>query len=416
MSLRILSKKLQALEQQNKLYEFDVAQVLNYFTTLASAFNVIKKLKQDFLQIIMDSHADDRSMAVGIPGTLLNTYLSIVQIFESTGKQFNTRSQQIITKVTNSIGSLISDPERQLASTFAGMEECLNKLEGVNTMVQDLSSPKSDLIQNFAIVTNLLVKEPERRAEVKKLQKLFKDVLKARMKFDKNSAALTKTAQISIDKYRTLCAKVESVYNLRITVLTDLFMWVADIYAEIGKQLIANSERLNLYIGQMDYKADFTNYVSRSKLARYDIKDFKFRPFDTSGPAFDGINPSVPRSISFFSPLYFAQIIHSYNADGENELTCQKGKCLLLMEEPEMNWVYSMNPKTRRYGFVPKNCFKVVGNKLGILLLDFNEQSSYMNAGDFVGIIEETDKYYKIGNLENKILIVQKKFIGIIHS
>ena len=412
---RSLSDKLQTIKLMNQLCESDISQVLNYFTMLASAFNESAKSKEDFLQKIMDSHTDEKYSGIGIPGTLLNAYLSIVQEFEAIENDINNRSQQVITKITNSIGSLISDPSNQLGGTFTEMEGCVNKIDGVRLMVNNFTTSNRELIQNFAMSTNLLIQMPDCTGEIKRLDGLFKDVMKIRNKYEKNRVALIKTAQMSIVKYRSLCNRVTDVFNIRITVLTGLFKWFADIYNEMGQQFISNSDQFTMYINQMNFESDFSNFLSRSKIIRYDIKDLSFTPIDMSGPAFDGITPSIPREISIYTPFYLALITRSYKSDGENELTIVRGKYLLLMEEPNVDWVYSMNPKTRCSGFVPKNCFKVIGNKLGILIREFNEQSIFMNVGEYLGILNENDKCYIVENTNNNVLSVQKSFVGIIH-
>ncbi|KAH0785704.1 SH3 domain containing protein [Histomonas meleagridis] len=383
---------------------------------MAYAFGEFKlQNESNLIERISNNSSDD--VAIGIPGTTLNGYLSVYKEFEEIQQKLNQMSNAIVNTFTTSVGAFASKRKDQLSETIEELFEVITKIEGVQQVMENFTSSHSEMIQRFAKYTNDIVLNPNNSGILKQYQLQFGKIVQARAKHEKTKVAMIRTAKASINKYRELVGKISDTFFQRQNTIKDLILWISTSFEEFSQTLEQSSKNLKTFAEFISFENDFQSFIESKHIVRYEMSTTDFVPLDTSGPAFEGVNTKLSVEISMLYPIGLANVIHDYQANGTNEMSCKKGKNILLLEEPTYPWVYVMNPRTRVTGYIPSECISWISRKFGVIIRDFNESNVIMQIGEYVAIIKELPNgSFLVENTFGIRTNADKSYIGLLYT
>lgn len=187
-----------------------------------------------------------------------------------------------------------------------------------------------------------------------------------------------------------------------------------------NREIITNCEQLSneftSMMNQIDFHSDFQRFTEYNKIIRYDILPMDFKPIDLNHECFNQI-ATVSKIVAFqFYPYSMAKMKNDFIAVDKGELSVQKGKILLLMEDLSLNWTFAQNPYTRVMGYVPSSFLEEIGKGLGVLLYEFEAKEEILNKGDYVAIESKSldNETYQIHSITDNIIEIPFSYIGII--
>jgi hypothetical protein len=192
---------------------------------------------------------------------------------------------------------------------------------------------------------------------------------------------------------------------------------IGDGYRRLGVIYRGCSERVEKAASVLDFDMDFGEFVITRKVARYDLRDLEFVTYQGKPEAFSAISAKLgPRlEIAPVYPMGMARVIADHYASGPNQLSCTRGKSLLLMEPTDDEWCYVMNPITLGSGFVPKCCLEPIGKALGVVIREVPGLEQLF-VGDCVAIMDSSSTTFEVETVFGANVSVTKAVIGVIFS
>jgi hypothetical protein len=173
-------------------------------------------------------------------------------------------------------------------------------------------------------------------------------------------------------------------------------------------------ESLDTAASEIDYDRDFTEFVSTTRIVRFDLRDLEFVAFSSTNAAFSGIQAKIALEIAPVYPIGIAHVVADHYPGGTNEIGCRSGKSMLMMEAADEDWCYVMNPVTLVSGFVPSLCLEPIGTALGVVIREETEVEN-LYLGDCVSILEDQGRNWVVENVFGLSLVVSKGVVGIIY-
>ena len=166
----------------------------------------------------------------------------------------------------------------------------------------------------------------------------------------------------------------------------------------------------------LDFQDDMSKYCESRKIFRYDLDVPDFEVYDCD---FDE-DPLPEEQVSDF-PIGMGDIVCDFAAGASPEMSCKKGRKILLMEEPTEPWCCVMHPYTLEIGFIPNYCVKQTSFSMAVVLNEISLPNSHIKGitqikkGDFLGVLENQEEECKVETIQGETGVISKDLIGIIY-
>ena len=228
---------------------------------------------------------------------------------------------------------------------------------------------------------------------------------------------LIESSSVSQDTFmKSLTSYTEMLVN-RGKHIISVYDTLTNSYDELAKYLKDSANVLRCSADALDMKFDFQRFVEIKRIFRYNITCPEFEEIDYD---FDNNHVVIEDKNEF--PVGLGEVVENFICGGENEISCVKGKRVLLMEFPDDDeWCCIMHPFTHVMGYVPSYCIKVVQGQLGVCIREPKQgefKGVVVGLGDFVSIIENNpkDKMYKIETTHGVNGLIFKGTIAIVYG
>lgn len=322
---------------------------------------------------------------------------------------FYYSSKSILDTIDGSMDTLKKLKLKKMENYINEMNFAIEKLNDIDQVMERLERKQTSVLQKFGKMTNdiIAISNP---VATKQFQAYFQKIVDIRKKLSTTKERIVKSAQESIDLFKNTVNSAGSLFTQRDDIMKALFSWYSFNFFDFGSKMNDFSNEIDKAADKIDFNTDFKSFANLKHLVRSDFIVDEFKPFDTSGPAFEGIEPiEIPKKEQLI-PINIVKVIHDYQEEEENEISCKKGQYLLLMEDMDNDWVLCMNQI--KIGFLPVNCIEKIGDKFGVIKSDIG---MYVK-GECVTIFSENNLCYNVVNLHGIEQIVDKEHVFIIHS
>lgn len=403
-------------ESSNCLFLFKscLEQLKDSFSKKNPHFNIIEDISNSFVQINGNKNSEtenenlcinnENSYVSGFPGTQLDSLSSFSQ------------SLKELSEYSRSIKKIINSIDEFLCQANTKTEKKQNKKKHKKSKETDLFDDLNDKKGKILLIYNSImgIKELLTTAAPEKEKKAQKIVKKMEEKIQNGHCKpATATKLVSeLTDVRTnpekleLLKKLDEYYIQFHENISDAvksfcvrYKFMKKIFKKYVKKNVKFIEKLNMLIPivsqkslDINFEKDFSHFVAKKKIIRYDLKCEAFKPIDMSHPVFNNFEPSKIHNIVAVPPVYpiaMAKVINSFTATNANEITIVKGKMVLIMEPLDNPWTLVMNPFTTQTGFVPSMNLEVVGSALGIITKEaLSSDGISLLVGDYVAILK----------------------------
>jgi hypothetical protein len=215
-------------------------------------------------------------------------------------------------------------------STLARLqEECL----GLSAMADgdSLCTTKSQAPKKVA---QLLTKGKLGKGDQKKLAKFVAEAAADRH-LPENRTAQEQTMDAFARKTTELRLVLEHfgpICHTQRRVLTAVIAAIQGTSRQLADALHKSARRLRKSRKRINFEADFSAFVQRSNLIRYDLLCNPFPPIDVSHPVFADITPKIQIAVPPISPVGLAKVVRDHVTSASNQLSVTSGRYVLLME------------------------------------------------------------------------------------
>lgn len=394
--------------------------VAQYLTLLANAFT--QKSQDEHPKPLIDQLAiqpnDSNGIPtiVGYPGSTEKAIEALSSALSAISTSFTEESLQIMEIMGKSIAQLEKPHTEVVVPLLQQASDTMMSIEGLTDGFDEMCSGASQLAQQFAGYTNTLVQDGKpNQTMLTQYGKQFEKVLEMRETYREKRARVIEASQSYILRLRETFDGLKSAMDERKKTLLELFVNIGLAYSEAASKTAMAGARVKEAM-EMSFRDDMLAFVKQRKIARYDLRDLEFEAIDTSGPAFEGLDTKIDVQVADIYPIGMAKVVKDYLATDEKQMNCKMGKRLMLMEEPDGDWCYVMNPITLTCGFVPTECLERVKGSLGIVIRQPGLDDGSLSVGDFVMIVETTSSAYITEDVLGTRGISPKHLIGVIYS
>mgnify|MGYP001064035574 CR=1 FL=1 len=194
----------------------------------------------------------------------------------------------------------------------------------------------------------------------------------------------------------------------------DIILSIINANESIIENCKDTSNQLVNAMNQIDFQTDFRNFIQANQIIRYDILPDEFKPLDFSHECFSEIT-KVSNVLSFqLYPYSMARVRKEFMPDlDQNEISVNKGKIVLLMEDLSLPWAFIQKPYTNEMGYVPSSFLEEIGKGIGVLLNEFIGPDELLNKGDYVAIESHDDpEKYKVHTISDNSFDVPANLIA----
>ena len=417
-----VKKKVAQARQADTWDETNIQMVAQYLTLLSNAFTQLNKAEVSVpLADRLGVHPHDKDglpTIVGYPGGTKMSIDALSGALTAIVTSFVEESEQIIETMRTSIAELETERSKTILPLIKAANDAMMSLDGLSSVLDEICADKSHLTQQFAGYTNTLAhNEGPNKSMLSQYEKQFQVVLKARAENEVKRGSVIEASQLHIQRLRDVFAKLRAAMDSRNKKLMELFVNIGITYSDAAAKVAMAGAQVKEAMEQLDARDDLMKFVRQRKIARYDLRDIEFEAIDTSGPAFEGVDTKIAVEVADVYPIGMARVVKDYLASDEKQMNCKAGKYLMLMEEPDEDWCYVMNPITLACGFVPTECLDRVQGSLGIVIRQPSGiDDTRLTVGDFVMIVETTSSAYITEDVMGERGIYPKHIIGVIYS
>lgn len=147
--------------------------------------------------------------------------------------------------------------------------------------------------------------------------------------------------------------------------LTIILPKVCKNISQLGQEIIDQANIFQSKIDQINFEADFKEYINVSKLSFKDIKAPRFEPYKFRSPFASPNQIYIQRIKVNYFPIGNAVALSDFDPETKNEVKLTKGKPVYLMEkEPRNGWMLVMTLPLAKIGFVPFSYLKILSDNL----------------------------------------------------
>ena len=427
--MNYLQEKTQSANKLNKItlgsYREISCSLLKFASSLQNfpgSFKVDKPI--NFIED--PKHPDQSSSVVGASGTFENvlnifdyTLLIFLENLSKSGetilkqsldieKEFNSNEEKF--KI-NHIFKTNEDTIEQLQTLYEAISAIQNTKE-ISMIISKMMKMKQEIVQkplNSQIIVRSYKKEIDSFLEARKR------TASQRMRIIEEATSLSKDFESNIEK-------ITVVTNQRLNSISTLFECVHSALTNFSNQIRETVSTLNQAINTLNFNSDFTSFVRKNKLIRYDLPCHDFTPLHLSSPIFEESHLELHASIPQIFPVAMGQIIENFTASKSTEFTVYKNHYILLMENMDLDWVYVMDPISFQKGFVPSWAIKQIPGKLCVVMrpLNHEELSSLNNVtlhiGDYLVILKMKEGEFTCQTTYGDIISIPPDVVGIVSN
>ena len=317
--------------------------------------------------------SDNQPLLCGFPGTLQDSFNILSNTFTELNQYLHTMSTQLKNKCLEFQRFPDNEIKKKVLKILNDSQLPINDLQLLNTIIRNAEQGgKKEYIKTNQKLTetvqSYMKKNEINEKQKKNISELFSQIQEARKTTEPQRLMLIQKANTAITTYKHLMFELSKIYQNRI----DFFTETLDI-SMFGCMKVASmmqnfSGLIKDNLNEINFKNDMSNFIKARKIVRYDMQIPQFKEFICETKAFQSINSRVRFVTQSYDPIGFVQIIHSFRATNPNEISCVKGKRLLLLENPSGDWTFVMHPYSRIVGFVPTQCILKIGIGLAIVL------------------------------------------------
>ena len=398
--------------------------IYDFIVRLSSIFKIVIKgnaemIEQNLNLMPFADNKNDELKVPGIPGTIHNSIIIALSILLDISVGF----QQIFDKPKEKIGETMStineqmDP-KELVRAIRDIEGNVMTTNNTSEMIKTLSEQNSDIVKKIDQASMKLAKTSKpNEKQIKELLKLYNEVLNRRASFNPQRMKILGSLQSTQDSYISLMEKFTEYLLLRDNALIQLIDEISVAFVTLSSKIYKSAETLEMCSKKIDMKYDIKVFAESKRIYRYDLVCPDFVDID-----YDFDNTKVPKEVKNDYPVALAEVVENFICGGENEISCTKGKYLLLMEFPDEEWCCVTNPFTHSIGYVPSYCVKPISNTFGICIREPKPGEAtkgiIINVGDFVSILKNDpkEKVFHVATVRGERGTVSKGLIAIIYD
>jgi hypothetical protein len=285
---------------------------------------------------------------------------------------------------------------------------------------ESLCATKSQALKKVA---QLLTKGKLGKGDQKKLAKFVADAAADRHR-PENKVAQEQTMDAFARKateLRTVLEHFDPIYHTQRRVLTAVIAAIQGTSRQLANALHKSARRLRKSRKRINFQEDFSAFVQRSNLIRYDLLCNPFQPIDVAHPVFADIAPKIQIAVPPISPVGLAKVVRDHITSASNQLSVTEGRYVLLMEAITRKWVFVSNPLTRVMGYVPSICLKAVAPALAVVVRTPGaEEQVNVQCGDYVAVLNIEDGGEKapcsIVTIKGESKIMPRDLLGVIYE
>lgn len=311
--------------------------------------------------------------------TALSIYTDSLYKLENTIKHDTAEAFNSINQESNNFQSALQDAvsaSKKLKKTTESQIQLSNKLNSSIKRLNDL-------------VHKVIGKKHPSSKKIEEIHLIVADILRNR---SQNHAAIQKirsNQEKSITKFKTAIQSLGNLYRSRSLLIQDLCQNIILSFIQLTADTNITSSALRSASNKLDFAADLQQFSKSVGLVRQDIYVPSFKEIDVGETPTSEI-PKNPFGNDF--PIALARAERDFQPQGPNELKLTSKRMYYLLEPPDQEWCYVMNPFSAKKGFVPSQLLIVDCFALGILIKKPPKDVRVMIAKkQLVGIIGKKD-------------------------
>lgn len=392
---KVATQALKIFDDQSKLF--------HQINEMNSNASLIKKIPENLQHVS------------GIPGSQLNALKQVSSLMTSFITESNNAEQNANKKI-NSLKNEYITSLNKMNDFLTDMCSSSHQIDSIkNTIKEHQQNLPSKLGKYKKSITNIVSNKAKfkKSSEATNLMEKIKSIRSENPIYQK--AIFVDAAEKCMNGISQNSVKAVQLIKKQFCTQKDILLAVIKSNQDIVDKCNSTSDKIIPCMNMINFQIDFQNFVSKQKIIRYDILPDQFVPLDFSHECFSQISTiSNVLSLQLY-PFAIARMKKEFNAKESNELSMQKGKMVLLMEDLSLPWAFIQNPYTRVMGYAPSSFLELVGKGIGVLLEEFTTSDEILNKGDYIAIIgDEGPGSKEIRTISDLTAIIPVSIIGII--
>ncbi|KAH0795835.1 SH3 domain containing protein [Histomonas meleagridis] len=412
-----MDKNLETAKQINATRKIEEEMIYDFFKELTTIYKtMIKGIEEKVQAALTIKELNGELVVPGMPGSTNVWLINIIGSISDFAINFDRSSIKLnkeIHRTKEEINNAINDDK--VSRLLSEIESSSTTTENVSTIIKTIADSNMNVVKKIDQLTAKLLKGKPSARQLKDLSTQYEEILKRRLTYKVQRDKIIGSVQASQRSYIESLDKFSESILFRDQALLNLL----DGFCNCIECVVAGIEKTNGLLmkihDSIDMGYDFGVFIETKRIVRYNITCPKFEEVD-----FDFDEEKIPLEIKNEDfPVAIAEVVENFVCGGENEISCTKGKYLLLMEEPDEEWCCVMNPITHVTGFVPSYCVKSTSKTLGICVREpkpGEAKGIVVGVGDFLSIIEDNpiDTMYKVETIRGEVGTIPKGSVGII--
>ena len=325
-----------------------------------------------------------------------NTERDTSKVIDAAKKDYTASSTQMNDCLTDMCSN--SHQIESIKKSVTTNQRQLSKLSKYQKSISNIVSQKTKVKKSSEVISLM-----EKIIAIRKEKDIYR---KSNFVFaaDKCMNGITQNSLKSVENLKSQFRTQKSIFSS----ITTSNLSIINKCNDVSDQLI---RVMNL----VSFQKDFMDFINKYKVIRYDLVPNEFKSLDFSHPCFSNIT-TISRVLSLqLYPYAMARMKKEFIAKDGNELTVQKGKMVLLMEDLSLPWAFVQNPYTKVMGYAPSAFLEEIGHGLGVLLEDFKTPEELLRKGDYIAIEGDCGSSNKqIRTISNGTAKISSSMIGII--
>jgi hypothetical protein len=357
----------------------------------------------------------------GFPGTQQTALLALSDHLVTFSAAFKTYAQTLQTDFIHTV-RLGMDQRPEADKSMKAVSESIHRLHAVlSGMLPSVGKPEKFQKPIAGFLATGLAKGSLSQGDAKKLDDLLKQLRNDRLDRKAVIGPYEKVLAQSKTVYDSFLKSTDRVVDHALTCAMGVANVISTMHvdlASLATSLNAVGEAILRVSEEIDFKSDFRDFVEGQRIIRYDLACEPFKPIDLSHPVFADLDTRIQDVVPPLYPVGLAAVVDDFQSAGANEMSCIKGKYVLLMEEIADVWVFVQNPNTRAMGYVPAASVKAVAPVLAIVLRqpDGLPDDVYIEVGAYVAVTAVDGPHADTVTIRGESVRLPREILGIIYQ